>query len=193
MKVINYFTKNTPYEFQANQLKENLKSLDIDYKTYETNDLGSWELNCAQKSYILGLAIEETEDDIFYVDCDALFLQKPNWEEFNNIDVPSFLIYEFEHNQKNYWELFSGSIYFPNNKLSRAVINAWKSTQERYPYQWDQQTLQAVVDQNKIPFVKMPFRWCVTHHMKNVEDPVITHHSISRQYKDLINGKSQNQ
>lgn len=193
MKVINYFTKNTPYEFQANELKQNLESFGIDYKTYETNDLGSWELNCAQKSYIIGLALEETDDDIFYVDCDAFFQQKPDWSDFKDIDVPSFLIYEFSHKGKSFWELFSGSIYFPNNELSKEVVRAWKSTQEKYPYQWDQHTLQAVVDQNKIPFVKLPFRWCVTHHMGVVEDPVVVHHSISREYKEIINGKSQNQ
>ena len=98
MKVINYFTKNTPYEFQANELKQNLESFGIDYKTYETSDLGSWELNCAQKSYIIGLALEETDDDIFYVDCDAFFQQKPDWSDFKDLDVPSFLIYEFSGN-----------------------------------------------------------------------------------------------
>lgn len=189
MKIINYFTKNTPYEFQAQNLEKNLQKLEEDYKTYETNDFGSWELNCAQKSYIISLALEEFDDDIFYVDCDATFLQKPDWSEFKDINVPSFLIYEFQTNNKKYWELFSGSIYFPNNELSREVLKVWRSTQEKYPKEWDQRTLQAVVDQNKIPFVRLPYKWCVTHHMEEVENPIIIHHSISRTYKEIINGQ----
>ena len=190
MQLINYYTKDTEYESQSNSLRESLKAFDEPLKSYPTTNLGSWELNCAQKSYIIGLALEETQDDIFYIDSDCIFLQKPNWEEFKDIDVPSFLIIQFEHESKKYWELISCAIYFPNNKLSKEVIRAWKTTQEKYPYRWDQHTLQAVVDQNKIPFVPLPRRWCVTRHMGEVEDPIVIHNSISNQLKDKINGES---
>lgn len=190
MQLINYYTKNTGYEAQSNGLRKSLEVFDEPLKSYTTHNLGSWELNCAQKSYIIGLALEETDDDIFYVDSDCTFVQKPTWNEFQDINVPSFIIHEFDYEKKRYWELISCAIYFPNNELSRKIIKDWRSTQEKYPYQWDQQVLQAVIDQKKFPFVPLPKRWCVTRHMGEVHDPIIIHNSISNQLKDKINGKS---
>lgn len=194
MKIIYYYTKDTPYEDQANILKKSLDKFKLSYHGYAVENLHSWEKNCGQKATIIERALNDfPNENIFYLDADAEVVREPVWGYFKNVITPAFIIIKFEHEGNRWWELVSNSMYFPNNQLSRAVVKAWKQTQEKYPDWWDQKTLQAVVDQNKVPFVSLHHDWgYIPKHMVNRDNPIVLQYQISNILKEKINVKSTN-
>ena len=189
MKVIFYYTKNTPYEEQAKRLIESLEFYQQDYTGYVTNSSGTWEKNCAQKSRVIERALEETEHDIFYVDADSEFVREPDWSEFEGLNIPAFI--RFLHRDADSVvrsELISNSMFFPNNSLSRRIVQSWIKTQDKNPETWDQVTLQAVIDQNNVNYKTLSYEWGAIDYF-NIRNPIINQYQASRKLKKEINGE----
>jgi len=189
MKVVSFYTKDTNYESYANNLRDSMDKHKVSYKIYEVDNLGKWELNCGQKPMIIKWALECTDDDIFYVDSDALFKRQPDWEVFEKQQVPSFAWFEWADKSKI--ELLSGSIFFPNNQLSKLIVDMWIVEQEKTPEEWDQRVLERLVKENNIPHEKLPLEWVkVEDYMKWVSQPYIQHYQASRTEKRKINNQN---
>lgn len=181
MVVIGYYTVNTPYENEAIDFRENLESYGIEYKLYPVEAKGSWVLNCGIKPTVILNALEEFKDNILYTDVDSRFVRQPPFEDIEK-DIPGFCLSTPWHVE----ELLSGTLYFPNNDLSRNILNHWIEVQEKYPGNWDQQNLQAIV--HNYDYFRLHEDWVkiFDNEKMNSLDPIIKHYQASRRYKGKV-------
>ena len=187
IKIVAFYTTNTPYEQEAEEFKENLNKYSLDFKVYPVDNLHKWELNCAQKSRIVRQSLEDFSENILYLDIDARFLRTPTFEEIEK-ETPGFCYWSRTWKPADDRELLSGTIYLPNNCLSREVVDAWIAEQERNPTEWDQKTLQRVVDSQEYEYYNLELKWVyVEPFMKPLcSDPIIWHTQASRRLKNKV-------
>ena len=183
MIIVGFYTENTQYEKEAKEWLESFKGYDT--CLYKVANLGSWELNCAQKSRILRYAIDDLEEDILYLDVDARIERSFTEEETPLGDLPGFVVWNQTWGSHKE-ELLSGTIFFPNNNLSREILDDWIHEQENNPREWDQRTLQKVVFSAKYPYYKMNLNWCAIQKFMKLQDPIIVHGQASRRLKGTI-------
>ena len=131
-KAVTFYTKNTPYQQEVNYLKISAASFGIDLIVKEVSNLGSWELNCGQKSTIIREALEEnTRFNILYVDADAIFCSYPKLFDTLTADIAYYL---------RGTELLSGTLFFKNCPEVRQLVRDWEEAQFDSPTVWDQKS-----------------------------------------------------
>ena len=177
MRIISFYTIDTPYEQEAEALVKTLKEFDLEYHIYSVKSKGNWALNCAQKSTVLKQALEDFDDDILYVDADARVLRRPELQD----DLPGFCIW---NNMRKQVELMSGTIYFPNNSISRNIIDDWIEAQTHKPQEWDQKVLQSVIDPYE--YIVLSLEWCYIEKFMQIQDPIILHTQASRRLRHRV-------
>lgn len=74
---IGYYTKNTPYQKEAEELSLSLKAFDLPHKIYAVESKGNWLKNVCLKTEIILRAWNEFSEPIVYLDADARVVQKP--------------------------------------------------------------------------------------------------------------------
>ena len=78
MKIISYYTKNTPYEEVANtHLIPSLKKWNLSYEVEAINDLGDWQKNTGYKSQFVLKMLNKHKNNVCFLDCDATIEQYP--------------------------------------------------------------------------------------------------------------------
>lgn len=185
MKFIGFYTKDTPYKQEAEQLAKQLNKYNLDYSIFEIESDKTWVRNCAKKPSIIKYALDRFNEDIFYIDVDARFLREPQLDELNSsIPMIANWITPFRGRQ---FEILSGSIFFPNNDLSKRIVTEWENLQKPKMNVWDQKVLQLVIEQNNYEYESLPLKWCwIKEYMKDVEDPIIWHTQASRRLRKTI-------
>ena len=78
MKLISFYTKNTIYEKEIEDLSASVKALDIDHYIEGREDFGCWEKNCAQKPLFIYECLQKFNEPLLWVDSDGIALQKPD-------------------------------------------------------------------------------------------------------------------
>ncbi len=78
MKLISFYTKNTIYEKEIEDLSASCKALQIDHYIEEREDLGCWEKNCNQKPLFIYECLQRFNEPLLWVDADGIALQKLN-------------------------------------------------------------------------------------------------------------------
>ena len=180
MKIIAYYTTNTPYEEEAKGLAESIRALGMDYTIVPYCSRGCWELNVGIKPEFIKEMLDKYEDDLLYIDVDARVRQVP---VFGNEDIGV--------HYKDGIELLSGTIYLKNNQRVKSLVALWCKTQKNKPMVWDQITLaialKSFADDLKIRIRKLPPTYTQIHDlMRGCGAPVIEHFQASRKYKEQI-------
>lgn len=185
MKFIGFYTKDTPYKKEADELTATLNKYDLDFHIYEVESKKSWVKNCAQKSTVIKQALTDFSDDIFYLDVDARILRKPPLEVLvSSVPMLANWVTPFGGGR---FEILSGSIFFPNNELSMKLIEDWEHLQQNKLTVWDQKVLQLVVEKHKYKYESLPLEWCwIKEFMKDIKDPIIWHTQASRRLRRVI-------
>ncbi len=83
--IVSFFTKDTIYEKEIQELIESCRILHLDYVIEEKEDLGNWQRNCCQKPLFIYECLQKYKKPILWVDADGIILRTPNlsW----NVDV----------------------------------------------------------------------------------------------------------
>ena len=120
--IISYYTKNTPYEQEVENLRDSCKRFSIECLIEGIPDLGDWVKNCAYKPYFLKQKMEELKRPLLWVDADAVFLRPLCFEEFMfapmaicqhaGVEDPSFAVH-------------AGTIYINASKEGVEALNLW--------------------------------------------------------------------
>lgn len=185
MRFVGFYTKDTLYRQEAEQLVGHLDKYNLTYSIFEIESDITWVRNCAKKPSIIKHALDKFTEDIFYIDVDARFLREPPIEELNST-VPMLANWITPFRGKQF-EILSGSIFFPNNDLSNRIVTEWQNLQNSKVNVWDQKVLQLVIEQNKYEYESLPLKWCwIKEYMKDVEDPIIWHTQASRRLRKTI-------
>lgn len=187
MKIVGFYTTNTPYEQEYLQLKETMDLYGLDYYFYPIDNKGKWEYNCGMKSEILRSALEDFDDNILYLDSDARILRDPPFSTIE-LDVPGICVWHPKYRRNG--ETLSGTIYFPNNKCSRVLLDEWISEQKKNPNEWDQRVLERIYKKHE--HFLLPHDWINIVGVQEgtfllqTDNPIILHTQASRKNKTKV-------
>lgn len=186
MKLVSFYTEDTPYEDLAHTFRESAESVGLDPLVFKAKNLGNWALNCSQKAGIIYQAYQMYPDDrILYVDIDATFEKYPL--EIENHDT------EFDigfHKIRNN-ELLSGTLVFNHTFKACLLLRKWVQASKEHSTIWDQKILARVVDANSLKIYHLGPALCyifdISKRLYPDVDPIILHHQASRRYRRAIN------
>lgn len=193
---ISFYTENTPYEKEADELRKNLLSFGFsaDHVCPKTN-LSNWHKNCCHKPYFIDEKLKELDKPVVWIDADARIIRQPIlFEKLANSDV------EFSVHFRDNIELLSGTMFLrPTDKVMK-LIYYWKYLLRKdyesppgSPQYWkglEQSALQYLVTEKystfKIKGYPLPKGYVHIDDLQwwsDSKNPVIVHGQASRRYK----------
>ena len=197
MKIIAYYTKDTPYEEEILKLEKSLLKFNLDYHFEGIDNLGSWEANTHYKAIFIKNMLEKFKGEkLLYVDSDAVFNSKPH--ELENISCDIGVRHQdFKWREK---ECLSGTILLNPTMNTAKLVDKWIEINKQIGGQkwaisnhFEQINLGRAI--KEIPDLKVydlpPEYVFVFDHMRRIYPtvkPVIEHFQASRRFKKIING-----
>ena len=183
MRLITFYTTDTPYEQEVKKLMMSVRPWDgLQLTVYPVDNPGSWVLNCGQKPRVCLDALLEHDEDLLYVDADALVVGEIDQKMLKSLDHFAFVR---RRDATHDAELLSGTLWMPNTQQTHALLRLWIAAQAARKTTWDQKSLDLVVrnyETQELPatYAKIfDANYCK-------EDPVIVHNQVSRKYRKLI-------
>jgi len=196
--VIAYYTQNTSYQNLAYRLQESLQNFSIPHYIKPIGDLGSWEKNTHYKAHFILECLEKFNQNLVYVDVDAVFRSFPDL--FNTLDCD--IAYRTEDFRWRKDEALSGTIFLWNNSKVESLVKKWIEINSKIPAErskpetWEQKHMQTAVRENPdIIYYNLPPEYTYifdhTRAMYPEIRPVIEHFQESRhihknQIKNII-------
>lgn len=197
-KLCVYFTPN--YEKVYWQyLEPSLKKLQLNhYMRALTHNLGGWKENTDYKPSFLLDCLEKFDCDIVITDVDSVIHEYPilfdNIPQEYDIAVHNFS-WETHYgrpNDKDKFEILSGTMYLRNNEKVRRLVRKWKSL--CFQHSWEQKALEQALKQIDINVFNLPREYCyITSCPKYINNgkvaipldkPIIEHFQASRDFKN---------
>lgn len=181
MRIVAFYTKNTPYEEEIKNLESSINNLGLTYHLEEYEGQGSWVLNCGLKStFIWEMLHKFPDEDLLYVDADAIIHKRPQASVMQG-DICAHVC--------EGGELLSGTIFFKNNERTKKLVREWITKQKKDPNKWDQKTLQEVIAVHG-PRIGIIFKELPPTYTKIFDqdwgEPVIEHHQASRKHREAV-------
>lgn len=191
--VVSYYTKDTPYEREAQKLIRSCEQFGIEYLIEGLDDRGSWESNCAIKPRFLERKMHSLQRSLLWVDADAIFLKPMQFEEFMFADMA--LSYAPLIKDPRFC-VATGTVYVNSTEGGISGLRLWCSYLEEIHRRSGQAV--AFADQASLYFVirSNPSFSCAAlpatylkifdHPVDNLNsaDIVIEHHQASRKWKN---------
>ncbi len=119
--IISFYTKDTIYEKEIEDLKASLEVLKLPYYIEGRLDLGSWEKNCCQKPLFILECLKKFQKPLLWVDADAMIFQKPPFL-FGDVDLAIY--FEDVHLK----QVRTGTIYLAPTQQTLELITLWHET-----------------------------------------------------------------
>ena len=196
MKILSYYTFDTPYMDEARKLAMSLDVLGLKHEIAVKPNLGSWDLNTKHKVEVIRTVLERTHDDVLFIDADATFHGIPEI----NTDCPLAAhvmdkAYWGQNTDKRAYSLMSGTLWFKYCPEAFEILDAWDEENKYSPKVWDQHNLEAAIDFDprtgavwgKWKLEKLDARYCaIDRTMPKVDGAIIRHHQASRRLKKKI-------
>lgn len=193
MKVlIAAFYSNEFYRQQSLRLTASLDALGIrDYTVTPVGGKNTWNEAVSHKPrWIRGiLDALDGYDGLFYVDADAEFKRKPDWEVMKGCD---FACVEWKRYPTSEPEQLTGSMFFSNSDRVREFVDEWDKLTPKYQHTYtpEQRSLAEYFEtSNDLKVLKLPLGWCrIFDDMKAMvsdEETIIEQWQASREYKDI--------
>lgn len=203
MLIVAYYTADTPYKNDAEELRKNLESFRVPFIIKELPNQGSWQKNTQLKSSFVQAMCAEIDGPFVYLDVDAELQSDPTkfFDGFlkAKVDIAAHLF--------SGHELLSGTVYFGNTWKCREVVERWCKLCLEFPdtfpagflsyhpkggKAWDQRLLcKAIEDVPDVVFRNLPPEYTYIHDLSKKQypktKPIIVHLTASRLYKSVVN------
>ena len=173
-KVIAFHTDDALYSEQIANLRKSLRRFDIPFSIKVVPDLGSWRANTlAMSGYILE-AFDEHEENLVFLDADAVVRQYPAL--FDEIDT------DFACHYRNGQELLAGTMYFKNCAKVKKFVSDWaECSRKRGDHLAAQTGIEDALRMNNLKTYELPAPYTLIFDMmKSQGPPVIEHFQASR-------------
>jgi len=194
LQIISFFTEGSPYEEEAKTLKNSCEQFDLSAEITQLESAGSWEKNVALKPRFLLEKWKKSDRPLLWVDADAAFLQKPNFDLFNGIDF-SVRFMEIFQDQPEY-AVNTATLFIDQTKEAKKLLEQWVKECDLLckdadaPFA-DQISLSRALQKNKMAKVlPMPVAYCKIYDLDTffIDDDkvVIEQRQASRLYKGSL-------
>ena len=185
--IISFYTRDTPYELEAQRLITSLKRFNLPFHVEEVENKGSWVKNCNFKAEFCKNMLKSSEVPIVWLDCDAEVCSYPHlFNDLSNYD----LAVATSHKPSNPGEILSGTLFFNKTDGAELVLDCWVRECGCNEGRWDQKNLQKVLTdcQNQIKVFDLPPNYAKIFDNRSTlaEEAVIIHWQASRRYKRQI-------
>ena len=200
LMVVGYYTVNTPYEQEAQNLIQSLNRLGLEKDIVGVNTLGNWQANTRFKaSFMLDMLIKYPNHRLLYVDCDAVLHKMPIL--FNNYNCDIAVRWQDFKWRKN--ECLSGTIYMENNHKTQRLCRLWRDINinegnaSTRMEQWNLDTVITTIKGEDPTFAvknlppEYTFIFDSMKHIYPAADPIIEHFQASRRFKNDVNTLNQ--
>jgi hypothetical protein len=194
--VVGYYTIDTPYEEEAQNLLRSLNKLGISHDISGVNTLGSWQANTRFKAnFMLDMLIKWPKHRLLYIDCDAVVHRSPDL--FKNYKCDIAVRWQDFRWRKN--ECLSGTIYMENNERTKRICELWRDINVKEgnaSNRMEQWNLDAVITQMKkenpsFTYKNLPPEYTmIFDSMRGMYPnivPVIEHFQASRRFRKDVN------
>lgn len=196
--VVSYYTKDTLYQFAAQNLIDSLEHWGLEYHVEGIASLGSWERNCGYKPFFLYEKLEQFQRPLFWVDADAVFEKKPAYLPAFQADLAVRINKEWETSHPSY--MMSGSLYINATEIGQRILKGWAkgcleqlSDPHRTEEVWDQIVLRDLLlrKEYRAHIESLPSGYTAIDgnrlDEREITDVVIRHYQASRRFKKIIN------
>ena len=195
LMVVGYYTVNTPYEEEAQNLLQSLNKLGINHDISGVKTLGSWQANTRFKAgFMLDMLIKWPNHRLLYIDCDAVVHKSPDL--FKNYSCDIAVRWQDFRWRKN--ECLSGTIYMENNERTKRICELWRDinvNEGNGSSRMEQWNLDTVINQMKedpdFSYKNLPPEYTmIFDSMRGMYPnaiPVIEHFQASRRFKSNVN------
>ena len=198
LMVVGYYTVNTPYEEEAQNLIRSLNKLGVNHDVIGVKTLGNWQANTRFKAgFMLDMLIKWPNHRLLYVDCDAVVHRMPNL--FKNYKCDIAVRWQDFRWRKN--ECLSGTIYMENNERTKRICELWRDINVKEgnkSTRMEQWNLDTVINQMKaedpnFTYKNLPPEYTmIFDSMRGMYPnivPVIEHFQASRRFRNDVNEK----
>lgn len=194
--VVSFYTQDTLYQLEVQNLIASCQTWGLSHHVQAIASFGSWEKNCAYKPFFLMQMLQKFQEPLFWVDADAVFVQKPQILAVFTCDVAVYMRAHCDNTHPS--KIGSGSLYINNTPGAAKILELWGqkcidlfSNSERTEEVWDQVALRDVLfaEKDGVRVGALPAEYMAIFDQPSCVDhsPVICHYQASRRLKKLIN------
>lgn len=195
--VVSFYTINTGYEQEVENLKASLREFGIAHRISPCEPTGNWRTNLDYKSAVIRRAFDMFPDrDIVFLDADAVVRSWPvlfdGLSKRREYDI-SACFYSYRPESGDRDELLSGTLWFQNNETSRALVDRWHHIGLQRPDIRHQMCLKRAIAElqaegREVRVFRHPFEYtCIFDYRRGRRgDPVIEHFQASRRFRHEV-------
>jgi hypothetical protein len=200
-KIISYFTKDTPYEWQAEGLKKSCEFHSLEHEISAINHSGSWEMNCIYKPIYILEMLQKHKKDVLWIDCDAVIENRPKWVGAFESDIALRVSPYCENNHPS--KIFSGTLFCNYTAKCADILKIWAenclkeiANPKRTEEVWDQIILRDAIrnfsTELQVGLLPIEYLKIDGHpiHSRECQDAYIVQHQASRMFKKWVNASS---
>lgn len=182
VKVICFYTPNSPYQQEATCLQTSCENFGIPFEIEPRPSRGSWEKNVAMKPAFILEKLRSSTTPLLWVDADAVFLQEPNFAPFLEADLAVRYMELFQDRPE--YAISAGTIFINQTSAAHQLIEKWVKTCGDFPFA-DQFSLFEVLKENtSAKVLPLPISYCKIYDIDsffiNDDQVVIEHRQASR-------------
>lgn len=163
--VVSFFTKNTPYEKEAEEFIASCKTFGIEHEVEALESRGSWDLNCALKPRFLLQKLKEKKRPLLWVDIDGRFLQPLCAHDWDGCDFSLRVNAHLPEDDPN--TFYAATVYCSYEPRTVQLVEEWMlqcerdlAKSDRTVEVWDQQVLQNVLARfPEVRFRELPWKF----------------------------------
>jgi len=193
--IVSYYTANTPYEQEIENLHDSLHGFQLPHMTYRVPNRGSWIKNVQINEEIILQAMSEFPGKaIVSLDADSVVQRYPALFETLDCD---FAAHYHTWPKGNRRELFCSTMYFKNCSNSRIFLLDCLKRYREFPTTRQQPNMRAVFEgayrtsvpswRKRLKFTNLPPQYCkIFDLMGDIKFPVIEQFQASRRFKKSV-------
>lgn len=189
--VLSHFSVGTPYAELVERLRASCENFKLRYELRGFKSTGTWRGNSNKVAEMVLLCLaDHPDDDVLYVDADAVIQRRPTLFERPLPGDVGAHIHNFNWHKN---ELLGGTLFFRNIPSVRTLVETWNewclvTRKLERPGDLLQELLNIEPAKSTVRFFELPATYCkIFDKMPEVDDAVIEHFQASRKNRQVIN------
>lgn len=192
MIIVSYYTKNTGYEQEVENLIASCKKFDLESDIVGIESRGRWDANCCYKPRFLLEKLKEHQAPLVWMDADAVFLKKPTLFQTLTCDMALRIIPHLPEDHPS--KVITGTLFLQNRPALFEILKLWEAEcAEMLKGEievWDQVALKRSLSKGpslKLSSLPDPYYMIYDQPYFQKEKAVIAHYQASRLFKKEVN------